>query len=128
MPLPLMIVYRVLGVLFLALAAAALWEKYRTVCGGTLLPARILGCRKADRTSPRGGAGGYRYVVEVYVDGERLECETNDALWFCHDAQKGKSIRVWYRPGRPLLERHNPGTELMAAFMALAGIGLLLIR
>ena len=63
MPLPLMIVYRVLGVLFLALAAAALWEKYRTVRGGTLLPARILGCRKADRTSPRGGAGGYRSVV-----------------------------------------------------------------
>ena len=84
--------------------------------------------RPADRTSPRGGAGGYRYVVEVYVDGERLECETNDAFWFCHDAQKGKSIRVWYRPGRPLLECHNPGTELMAAFMALAGIGLLLIR
>ena len=119
MPLPLMIVYRVLGVLFLALAAAALWEKYRTVRGGTLLPARILA---------RGGSGGYRYVVEVYVDGERLECETNDSFWFCHDAQKGKSIRVWYRPGRPLLERHNPGTELMAAFMALAGIGLLLIR
>ena len=50
------------------------------------------------------------------------------AFWFSHDAQKGKSIRVWYRPGRPLLERHNPGTELLAAFMALAGVALLLIR
>ena len=60
MPIQLMIVYRVMGVLFLVLAGAALWEKYRTVRGAVLLPGRILDCRKGGRTSPRKGAGGYR--------------------------------------------------------------------
>ena len=69
MPMPLMIVYRVLGILLLAMAAAAVWEKYRTVRGATLLPGRILDCRKANRTNPRQGAGGYRYLVEIHAGG-----------------------------------------------------------
>ena len=90
MPIQLMIVYRVMGVLFLVLAGAALWEKYRTVRGAVLLPGRILDCRKGGRTSPRKGAGGYRYLVEIHAGGERLEMETNDSLWFNHNSRKGK--------------------------------------
>ena len=55
MPTTLLIVYRVLGTVLFALAAAAIVEKYRTVRGAVLLPARVLECRKAGSTSP--GAG-----------------------------------------------------------------------
>lgn len=128
MPIALMIFYRILGVVLLALAAAALWEKYRTVRGAVLLPGRILDCRKADRTNPRAGAGGYRYLVEVYANGERLELETNDSFWFNHDTRKGSSVQVWYNPGRPVLERKSLGTELLCLGMAAVGVALLLIR
>ena len=40
MPTTLLIVYRVLGTVLFALAAAAIVEKYRTVRGAALLPAR----------------------------------------------------------------------------------------
>lgn len=128
MPMPLMIFYRVLGVVLLALAVAALWEKYRTVRGATLLPGRILECRKAGSTNPRTGAGGYRYLVEVYSNGQRLELETNDSFWSNHDTQKGKTVLVWYNPQRPLLERKSIGTELLSLGMAVIGVALLLIR
>ena len=128
MPMPLMIVYRVLGILLLAMAAAAVWEKYRTVRGATLLLGRILDCRKANRTNPRQGAGGYRYLVEIHAGGERLELETNDSFWFSHDSQKGKSVLVWYNPGRPVLERKSLGTEVLAAVMAAIGVALLLLQ
>ena len=128
MPMPLMIIYRVLGILLLAMAAAAVREKYRTVRGATLLPGRILGCRKANRTNPRQGAGGYRYLVEIHAGGERLELETNDSFWFSHDSQKGKSVLVWYNPGRPVLERKSLGTEVLAAVMAAIGVALLLLQ
>lgn len=128
MPIQLMIVYRVLGILFLVLAGATVWEKYRTVRGATLLPGRIVECRKASRTNPRAGAGGYRYLVELYVEGQRLELETNDSFWFSHEGQQGKSVQVWYNPESPLLERKSWGTELLAAGIGLLGIGLLLLR
>lgn len=128
MPIALMIFYRILGVVLLALAVAALWEKYRTVRGAVLLPGRILDCRKADRTNPRAGAGGYRYLVEIYVNGERLELETNDSFWFNHDTRKGSSVQVWYNPHRPVLERKSFGTELLCLSMAVVGVALLLIR
>ncbi|EFB76153.1 DUF3592 domain-containing protein [Subdoligranulum variabile] len=128
MPMPLMIVYRVLGILFLALAVVTLWEKYRTVRGATLLPGRILACRKAERTNPRQGAGGYRYLVEIHAGGERLELETNDSFWFNHDSQKGKSVLVWYNPQRPVLERKSLETELLALAIGAAGVALLLIH
>ena len=127
MPIQLMIFYRVLGILLLVLAGAALWEKYRTVRGAALLPGRILDCRKGDRTSPRRGAGGYRYLVELHVNGERLEMETNDSFWFDRPGSQGKSVLVWYKPGRPLLERKSPGTELLAAGMAALGVLLLFL-
>ena len=46
MPTTLLIVYRVLGTVLFALAAAAIVEKYRTVRGAVLLPARVLECRR----------------------------------------------------------------------------------
>lgn len=128
MPIQLMIFYRVLGVVFLLLAAATLWEKYRTVRGATLLSARILECRKASRTNPRSGAGGYRYLVEVYANGQRLELETNDSFWFDHDTRKGTTILVWYNPASPVVERKSLGTEVLSLAIAAAGIALLLIR
>ncbi len=128
MPMGLMVVYRLLGVLLLVLAAVTLWEKYRTVRGAQLLPGRILQCRRGRSTSPRAGAGGWCYLVEVYVDGQRLELETNDSFFFEHENQKGKALQVWYNPARPVLERKNPGTELLALGMALVGVALLLIR
>ena len=80
MPTILLIVYRVLGTVLFVLAAAAIVEKYRTVRGAALLPARVLECRRASSTSNSRGAGGYRYLVELYANGRRLELETNDAL------------------------------------------------
>ena len=77
MPTTLLIVYRVLGTVLFALAAAAIVEKYRTVRGAVLLPARVLECRKAGSTSPGAAAGGYRYLVELHANGRRLEMETN---------------------------------------------------
>ena len=64
MPTTLLIVYRVLGTVLFALAAAAIVEKYRTVRGAVLLPARVLECRKAGSGSRRlplsGGAARQR--------------------------------------------------------------------
>ena len=51
MPTTLLIIYRILGAALFALAAAAIVEKYRTVRGAALLPARVLECRKAASTS-----------------------------------------------------------------------------
>lgn len=127
MPIQLMIFYRVLGVLFLGLSAATVWEKYRTVRGAKLLSGRIVDCRKANRTGRRSG-GGYRYLVEICVDGKRMELETNDAFWLNHSRKKGKSLQVWYNPQRPMLERKSIGTELMALVMAVVAVGLLLFR
>ena len=98
MPTTLLIVYRVLGTVLFALAAAAIVEKYRTVRGAALLPARVLECRRASSTNNSRGAGGYRYLVELYANGRRLELETNDAFWFRHDKDKGKVLQVWYNP------------------------------
>lgn len=128
MPIQLMIVYRILGLVFLVLAGYTLWEKYRTVRGAVLLPGRVLECRKASRTNPHAGAGGYRYLVEVYANGQRMEMETNDAFWFDHAQAKGKVIQVWYNPASPVVERKSIGTELLALGIALVGVVLLLIR
>ena len=57
MPTILLIVYRVLGTVLFVLAAAAIVEKYRTVRGAALLPARVLECRRASSTSNSRGAG-----------------------------------------------------------------------
>lgn len=128
MPVMLLIVYRVLGTLLLVLAAAAILEKYRTVRGGTLLPARVLECRRAGSTSPSAGAGGYRYLVELYADGKRLEMETNDSFWVKHDKSVGKVVQVWYNPASKSVERKSWETELLSAALAIVGAALLLIR
>ena len=118
MPTTLLIVYRVLGTVLFALAAAAIVEKYRTVRGAALLPARVLECRRASSTSNSRGAGGYRYLVELYANGQRLELETNDAFWFRHDKDKGKVLQVWYNPNARCVERKSWETEFFAAVLA----------
>ena len=128
MPTTLLIVYRVLGTVLFALAAAAIVEKYRTVRGAVLLPARVLECRRAGSTSPGAAAGGYRYLVELHADGRRLEMETNDSFWFRHDKDKGKIIQVWYNPGARCVERKSWETEIFSALLAGIGAALLLIR
>ena len=128
MPTTLLIVYRVLGTVLFALAAAAIVEKYRTVRGAVLLPARELECRKAGSTSPDAAAGGYRYLVELHANGRRLEMETNDSFWFRHDKDKGKIIQVWYNPSARCVERKSWETEIFSALLAGIGAALLLIR
>lgn len=128
MPTTLLIVYRVLGTVLFALAAAAIVEKYRTVRGAVLLPARVLECRKAGSTSPGAAAGGYRYLVELHADGRRLEMETNDSFWFRHDKDKGKIVQVWYNPSARCVERKSRETEIFSALLAGIGAALLLIR
>ena len=128
MPTTLLIVYRVLGTVLFALAAAAIVEKYRTVRGAVLLPARVLECRKAGSTSPGAAAGGYRYLVELHANGQRLELETNDSFWFRHDKNKGKIIQVWYNPSARCVERKSWETEIFSALLAGIGAALLLIR
>ena len=128
MPTTLLIVYRVLGMVLFALAAAAIVEKYRTVRGAVLLPARVLECRKAGSTSPGAAAGGYRYLVELHADGRRLEMETNDSFWFRHDKNKGKVVQVWYNPSARCVERKSWETEIFSALLAGIGAALLLIR
>ena len=63
MPTTLLIVYRVLGTVLFALAAAAKVEGNRTVRWAVLLPARLLECRKAGSTSPGAAAGGIPCAV-----------------------------------------------------------------
>ena len=128
MPTTLLIVYRVLGTVLFALAAAAIVEKYRTVRGAVLLPARVLECRKAGSTSPGAAAGGYRYLVELHADGRRLEMETNDSFWFRHDKDRGKIVQVWYNPSARCVERKSWETEIFSALLAGIGAALLLIR
>ena len=118
MPTTLLIVYRVLGTVLFALAAAAIVEKYRTVRGAVLLPARVLECRKAGSTSPGAAAGGYRYLVELHANGRRLEMETNDSFWFRHDKDKGKIVQVWYNPSARCVERKSWETEIFSALLA----------
>ena len=128
MPTTLMIVYRVLGTLLFALAAAAIVEKYRTVRGAVLLPARVLECRRAASTNSSRGAGGYRYLVELHANGQRLEMETNDAFWFKRDKDTGKVVQVWYNPNDRCVERKSWETEIFSAVLAIVGAALLLIR
>ena len=128
MPTTLLIVYRVLGTVLFALAAAAIVEKYRTVRGAVLLPARVLECRKTGSTSPGAAAGGYRYLVELHANGRRLEMETNDSFWFRHDKDKGKIVQVWYNPSARCVERKSWETEIFSALLAGIGAALLLIR
>ena len=119
MPTTLLIIYRILGAALFALAAAAIVEKYRTVRGAALLPARVLECRKAASTSPNRSAGGYRYLVELHANGQRLELETNDSFWFKHDKTVGKAIQVWYNPNARCVERKSWETEIFSAVLAL---------
>ena len=108
MPFALLLFYRVLGILLWVLVLLMLWEKYRIVRGGTLLPAQILDCCKSSQSdtpaqpsrrdaliNPRVGAGGYCYRVVFTANGQRMERHTNDSFWFHHDGQQGKTVRAF---------------------------------
>lgn len=113
------LVYCVLGAVFIALGAACLWEKYRTVRGGTRLPARIVACRRQSRD---GKHGGYCFVVEFTApDGIRHTAATNDSFWFDQTRQVGNVIEIWYNPATPtVVERRSMEAELLGIlFIAL---------
>ena len=116
MPFALLLFYRVLGILLWVLVLLMLWEKYRIVRGGTLLPAQILDCCKSSQSdtpaqpsrrgaliNPRVGAGGYCYRVVF-------------------------TVLVWYNPASPVVERKSWETEVLAAAMGVLATALLLIR
>lgn len=146
MPFLLLVFYRLLGILLWVLVLSMLWEKYRIVRGGTLLPARILNCCKSGRGdapmtgeferytrrdgffNPRVGAGGYCYRVEFSVNGQRIERNTNDSFWFHHDNQEGKTVLVWYNPAELVVERKSWETEILSVIMGVLATALLLIR
>ncbi len=146
MPFALLLFYRVLGILLWVLVLSMLWEKYCIVRGGTLLPARILDCRKSSRGdtpmtgeferytrrdgffNPRVGAGGYCYHVEFYANGQRMERNTNDSFWFNHNGQEGKTLLVWYNPTQLVVERKSWETEILAVGMGVLATVLLLLR
>lgn len=146
MPFALMLFYRLLGILLWVLILVMLWEKYRIIRGGTLLPGRILDCRKATRhkdptpgepakstrrdafINPRAGAGGYCYHVEIFVNGQRMERDTSDSFWSNHDNKQGSTVLVWYNPAYSVVERKSWETEILAAGMAVVATALLLVR
>ena len=141
MPFALLLFYRVLGILLWVLVLLMLWEKYRIVRGGTLLPAQILDCCKSSQSdtpaqpsrrgaliNPRVGASGYCYRVVFTANGQRMERHTNDSFWFHHDGQQGKTVLVWYNPASPVVERKSWETEVLAAAMGVLATALLLIR
>ena len=146
MPVGLLVFYRLLGVLLWVLIFSMLWEKYRIVRGGTLLPAQILDCCRSGRGddpmtgemerhtrrdgffNPRVGAGGYCYRVAFSANGQRMERNTNDSFWFRHNGQQGKTVLVWYNPDEQVVERKSWETELWAVGMGVLATALLLIR
>ena len=94
MPTTLLIVYRVLGTVLFALAAAAIVEKYRTVRGAVLLPARVLECRRASSDQQQPGCGRLPLSGGAVRQRSAAGAETNDAFWFRHDKDKGKVLQV----------------------------------
>lgn len=127
MPTTLLIVYRVLGTVLFALAAAAIVEKYRTVRGAVLLPAAY-GMPQGRLHQPRRGSRRLRLSGGAARRGRRLEMETNDSFWFRHDKDKGKIVQVWYNPSARCVERKSWETEIFSALLAGIGAALLLIR
>ena len=100
------LVYCVLGAVFIALGAACLWEKYRTVRGGMRLPARILECRR------QGVAGRKR--------------STNDSFWFERPNRVGSVIEIWYNPATPtVVERRSAEAEILGVLFVAMGFGVI---
>ena len=146
MPVGLLLFYRLLGILLWVAVLSMLWEKYRIVRGGTLLPAQILDCCKSGRGdapmtgemerytrrdgffNPRVGAGGYCYRVAFSVNGQRMERNTNDSFWFQHNGQQGKTVLIWYNPAQPLVERKSWETEILAVGMGILATVLLFLH
>jgi len=115
--------YTALGAAFILLGLACLAEKYRTVRGGILLPARIVDCHKQEGAR----SGGYCYGVEFHYGGAMHRADTNDAFWADHSRNAGKTVRIWYQPDRPqTVERHGFGTELLSGFFVALGVLMIL--
>lgn len=115
--------YCLLGVVFVVLGFACLAEKYKTVRGGTLLPAQILACEK-EGPRTRKGHGGYRFLVRFDVPGGATRtAATNDAFWFKQNKKVGGTMEIWYNPATPdVVERKNYGTEALSAFFVALGV------
>lgn len=120
------LVYCVLGAVFIALGAACLWEKYRTVRGGMRLPARILECRR-QAVAGRKRSGGYCYVVEfTSPDGIRHTAATNDSFWFERPNRVGSVIEIWYNPATPtVVERRSAEAEILGVLFVAMGFGVI---
>ena len=112
--------------LLLVLAAAALWEKYRTVHGGMRLPARIIRCQRQGPKNRR-QSGGYCFVVEFTTpDGIRHTAATNDSFWFDQTRRVGTVIEVWYNPASPtVVERRSLEAELLGALFIALGFAVI---
>lgn len=115
------IFYCLLGAAFVVLGIACLIEKYRTVCGGIRLPARILACEK-QRSARK--SGGYCYKVEFNDgDGVRHEATTNDSLWFARKNAVNRVIEIWYNPAHPeIVERKSLESEILSAVLVALGL------
>lgn len=120
------LIYKALGSAFVVLSIACLVEKYRTVRGGTLLPARVVDCEKCSAASKK-NSGGWRYAVELSVQGGRHKCYTNDCFWVEHKNKKDQTILVWYNPARPgIVERKSPEAEVLSGIFGALGIAMIL--
>lgn len=121
------VVYLVLGAVFAVLGVAALLEKYRTVRGAALLPARITGCEKEGPKNHK-STGGYRFQVEFNdANGVLRKASTNDAFWFSQEKKTGHIIEIWYNPATPeVVERKSWGTEAIGIFFVLLGVFVVL--
>lgn len=120
------LIYCVLGVVFVILGAACLWEKYRVVRGGMRLPARVLECRRQG-SSRRKRGGGYCYVVEfTSPDGIRHVAPTNDSFWSERTNSVGTVVEIWYNPATPeVVERRSAEAEILGALFIAMGFAVI---
>lgn len=118
------IFYKVLGAVFIVMGVSCVAEKYRTVRGGTLCPARILRCEKGAAKT----RGGWHYVVEIRVGEGLLHRPTNDSFWFDHSHKTDSMVMVWFNPAHPeTVERQSPEAELLGALFVALGLAVMLL-
>lgn len=127
MPTTLLIIYRILALRFLHWRPPRLWKNTAPCAGGGAAACPRAGMPKgaASNCSPNRSAGGYRYLVELHANGQRLELETNES--FAYDKTVGKAIQVWYNPNARCVERKSWETEIFSAVLAVIEKAPLLI-
>ena len=127
MPTILLIVYRVLGTVLFALAAAALWKIPHGPRGRAAARPRA-GMPPCVIHQQQPGCG--RLPLSGGAVRQRSAAGAGDErrFWFRHDKDKGKVLQVWYNPNARCVERKSWETEFFAAVLAVIGAALLLIR